>query len=113
MPTLFTRIINGEIPGKIVARTDDLVALEDINPQAPTHLLIVPVREIPSINDLGAEDAELVGRMVLLGKQLADERGLVDDGYRLVFNVGEHGGQTVDHIHLHLLGGRPMNWPPG
>ena len=113
MATLFTRIINGEIPGKIVARTPEMVALEDINPQAPTHLLIIPIREIPSLNDLAAADAELVGKMVLLAQKLAKERGFSEDGYRLVLNCGPDAGQTVDHIHLHLLGGRTFAWPPG
>ena len=113
MASIFSKIISGEIESTIVRKTDDIVAIQDIDPQAPTHLLIVPVREIPSINDLTAADADLVGRMVLMAKELAAERGLADDGYRLVFNTGEDGGQTVDHIHLHLLGGRPMTWPPG
>ena len=113
MATLFTRILAGEIPGSVVSRTEELAAIEDINPQAPTHVLIVPTREIPSINDLTGADAELIGKMVLFAAQLAAERGFAEDGYRLVFNCGEHGGQTVDHIHLHLLGGRDMTWPPG
>ena len=113
MASIFSKIISGEIESTIVRKTDDIVAIQDIDPQAPTHVLIVPVREIPSINDLTAADADLVGRMVLMAKELAAERGLADDGYRLVFNTGEDGGQTVDHIHLHLLGGRPMTWPPG
>ena len=113
MATIFTRILDGEIPGKIVARNDELAAIEDINPQAPTHILIIPIREIATINDLSPEDAGLIGRMILMGKQIAEERGFAEGGYRLVFNVGEEGGQTVDHIHLHLLGGRAMAWPPG
>lgn len=113
MATLFTKIINGEIPGEIVAETEDVVALRDINPQAPTHVLIVPRREIASINDVEDSDAELVGKMVLLAQSIARETGFSEDGYRLVFNVGGNGGQTVDHIHLHLLGGRQMTWPPG
>ena len=113
MPSIFTRIINGEIPGKIVARNDEMVAIEDINPQAPVHLLIIPIREIASINDLTPEEAGLVGRMVALARDLAKERGVAEDGYRLVFNAGPDGGQTVDHIHLHLVGGRAMGWPPG
>lgn len=113
MPTLFTRILSGDIPGKIVARTADLAAIEDINPQAPTHLLIVPTREIPSVNDLAEDDAALIGKMVLFAKDIAKERGFAEDGYRLVFNCGPDAGQTVAHIHLHLLGGRTMTWPPG
>ncbi len=113
MASIFSKIISGEIESTIIRRTDDIVAIQDIDPKAPTHLLIIPVREIPSINDLTAADADLVGRMVLMAKDLAAEGGLADDGYRLVFNTGEDGGQTVDHIHLHLLGGRAMTWPPG
>ena len=113
MASIFTRIINGEIPGKIVARNDEMVAIEDINPQAPTHLLIIPIREIASINDLTPEDSTLIGNMILMARDLARERGFAEDGYRLVFNTGAEGGQTVDHIHLHLLGGRTLEWPPG
>ncbi len=113
MATLFTRILSGDIPGTVVARTDDVAAIQDIDPQAPVHLLIVPTREIPSVNDIDDGDAALIGEMVLFAKDLAAERGLADDGYRLVFNCGTYGGQTVDHIHLHLLGGRQLQWPPG
>jgi histidine triad (HIT) family protein len=113
MATLFTRIAAGEIPGSIIARTADCIAIEDINPQAPTHVLIVPLKEIPSIDALNEEDAALVGKMVLLAKTIARERGLAEGGYRLVFNCGPDAGQTVDHIHLHLLGGRVLSWPPG
>jgi len=113
MATLFTRIIKGEIPGTIAGRTDEMVAIEDVNPQAPTHLLIIPVREIPSVNDLADGDAALIGRMVLFAKKLAAERGLAEGGYRLVLNCGRDAGQSVDHLHMHLLGGRSMRWPPG
>ena len=110
---LFCKISDGRIPSDKVYESDTFFGINDINPQAPTHILIVPVREIVSINDLAPGDAALVGKMVLMGKQLAEERGFAEDGYRLVFNVGDDGGQTVDHIHLHLLGGRAMAWPPG
>lgn len=110
---LFIKIIEREIPADIVFEDDELLAFRDINPQAPVHILIVPKRRIPTINDLGDDDAALVGRMVLAARKLAADEGLSSDGYRLVFNCNEHGGQSVFHIHLHLLGGRQMNWPPG
>ncbi|HPU85876.1 MAG TPA: histidine triad nucleotide-binding protein [Candidatus Latescibacteria bacterium] len=113
MPTLFSRIAAGEIPATIVARTSDCFAIEDINPQAPVHVLIVPLKEIPSVNSLTAEDESLVGKMVLLAREIAAQRGLQEGGYRLVFNCGPDAGQTVDHLHLHLLGGRSFGWPPG
>jgi histidine triad (HIT) family protein len=110
---LFDKIIRREIPADIVFENDDILAFRDINPQAPVHVLIIPKRHIPTINDLGESDAELVGRLVLVARAIAAEEGLSDDGYRLVFNCNEHGGQSVFHIHLHLLGGRSMSWPPG
>lgn len=113
MSTLFTKIINGEIPGEFVKRTDELVAIQDIDPKAPTHVLIIPMREIATINDLTQADAVLVGKMVLMARDIAKERGFAEDGYRLVLNCNEHGGQSVPHVHLHLLGGRQMHWPPG
>ena len=89
------------------------MAFKDINPQAPIHILIIPKKHIPTINDLSPEDAELVGKMVLLAKKLAADQGIAERGYRLVFNCNREGGQMVFHIHLHLLGGRAMGWPPG
>jgi len=113
MPTLFTRIIRGEIPAKFVKKTDELVAIEDIDPKAPTHVLIITVREIPTLNDLEESDAALVGKMVLMARDIAREKGFAESGYRLVLNCNHDGGQSVDHVHLHLLGGRRMTWPPG
>ena len=110
---LFLKIIDREIPADIVLETDDVLAFRDINPQAPTHILIIPKRRIASINDLHSDDAELVGKLYLAAKQLAAEEGLAGDGYRVVMNCGEAAGQTVFHIHLHLLGGRELDWPPG
>ena len=110
---LFLKIIDREIPADIVLETDDVLAFRDINPQAPTHILIIPKRRIASINDLHSNDAELVGKLYLAAKQLAAEEGLAGDGYRVVMNCGEAAGQTVFHIHLHLLGGRELDWPPG
>ncbi len=110
---LFLKIIEREIPADIVFEDDEILAFRDIQPQAPVHILIIPKRRIATLNDLGEEDAGLVGRMVLTARGIAEEEGLSEDGYRLVFNCNEHGGQSVYHIHLHLLGGRQMQWPPG
>lgn len=110
---LFLKIIDREIPADIVYEDDEMLAFRDINPQAPTHILVIPKRRISTLNDLESGDAELVGRLVLTAKRIAAEDGLSDDGYRLVFNCNENGGQSVYHIHLHLLGGRKMTWPPG
>ncbi len=110
--TLFQRIADGEIPGDFVYQDDQCFAIRDINPVAPTHILVIPRKPIPSIDDLEAEDASLVGHLFVVAKQIAAEEGL-QDGYRLVFNCGTHGQQTVRHIHLHVIGGRQMKWPPG
>lgn len=109
--SIFTRIINREIPAKIVFEDDWYIAIEDINPQAPVHLLVIPKRPIPTLNDLAETDAELVGRMFLLAAGLMRKLGHSD--YRTVFNCGEGAGQTVFHLHLHVLAGRPLTWPPG
>lgn len=111
--TLFTRIRDRDIPADIVYEDDAVLAFRDINPQAPTHILIVPREPIPTVNDLETQHAELVGRLFLVARDLAREEGLAEDGYRLVMNTNEAGGQTVFHIHLHLLGGRQFSWPPG
>ena len=110
---LFCKIIAGQIPGAIVHQDDRLVAFKDINPQAPTHVLIVPRRHIASLNDLTASDDALVGEMVRAAAAIAKQNGHADGGYRTVFNCNADAGQTVFHIHLHLLGGRRMSWPPG
>ncbi len=111
--TLFTKIINRQIPADIVFEDNDLIAINDINPQAPVHILIIPKKVIPTINDLTEADMPLIGKMVFLAKKLAYEKGISSDGYRLVYNVNEGAGQTIFHLHLHLIGGRKMNWPPG
>lgn len=113
MSCLFCRIVQGEIPASMVYEDDDLIAFNDINPQAPTHVLIVPRRHIPSLNDLTAADDVLVGKMSRAAAAIAKERGHSDRGYRTVFNCNREAGQTVFHIHLHLLGGRSLGWPPG
>jgi histidine triad (HIT) family protein len=110
---LFCRIVDGEIPAEIIHESDSAIAFRDINPQAPTHVLIIPRRHISTINDLSAGDKELVGSLHLAAKEIAQQEGLADDGYRVVMNCGEGAGQSVFHIHLHLLGGRLLNWPPG
>jgi histidine triad (HIT) family protein len=113
MPTLFTRIVNREIPAKIVYEDDQCLAFEDIAPKAPTHVLLIPKMEIASLDALVAEDAALLGHMMLVVQKLARDLGIADGGYRLVANTGADGGQSVDHLHFHLLGGRTLDWPPG
>ena len=110
---LFCKIIGGQIPGNIVFQDDQLVAFKDINPQAPLHVLIVPRRHIASLNDLTPADDALVGALFRAAAALAKERGYAERGYRTVFNTNREAGQTVFHIHLHLLAGRPLSWPPG
>lgn len=110
---LFCRIARGEIPAKIVHTDEDVIAFEDINPQAPVHILVIPRRHIPMLADLTATDEALVGKVVHSASTIARERNLEDDGYRLVINNGEGAGQSVFHIHAHLLGGRMFAWPPG
>jgi histidine triad (HIT) family protein len=110
---LFCKIINREIQGAVVYEDDRVLAFNDINPQAPTHILVVPKRHIASLNDLGPEDDAIVGEMVRRAAAIAAERGVSAGGFRTVFNTNRDAGQTVFHIHLHLLGGRSMAWPPG
>ena len=111
MSCLFCRIIAKEIPAKIVAETDACVAFRDINPQAPTHILVIPREHIESLDE--AKDPRILGQMALLAAELARKEGLAERGYRTVINHGADAGQSVWHIHLHLLGGRVMSWPPG
>ena len=110
---LFCRIIAGEIPSTQMHADDLVVAIRDVAPRAPTHILLLSRRHIASGADLGEEDGPLLARMLAVANQLVAQEGLTDRGYRLVTNVGRDGGQTVDHLHVHLLGGRPMTWPPG
>ena len=110
---LFLKIINREIPADIIYETDDMLAFRDINPQAPTHILIIPKEHIKTINDLESGHAEMMGKLFLTAAELARSEGIADEGYRVVMNCNEAGGQAVYHIHLHLLGGRQMGWPPG
>lgn len=111
--TLFSKIIDGEIPAKVVYRDEQIVAIRDINPQAPTHLLVIPIKPIPSLAQAEAADQALLGALLLVARQVAAQAGLEAGGYRLVINTGVHGGQTVPHLHVHVLGGRAMTWPPG
>ena len=110
---LFCKIRDGEIPGDKVYEDDDILAFRDVSPQAPTHVLVIPKKHIATINDLEEVDTAVVGRMMLVAKQIAADEGIEEDGYRLVFNCNEGAGQAVFHIHLHVLGGRRMSWPPG
>ncbi len=109
---IFCRIIQGELPAKKVYEDDHTLAFEDINPQAPTHILVVPKKHIDGLKEAAPEDAELIGHCHIVAAQLARERR-IEDGYRTVFNVGPRAGQSVFHLHLHLLGGRGFRWPPG
>ena len=111
--TIFSKIIRREIPADIVFENDRVLAFRDINPQAPVHILIIPKKPIPTVNDIQAEDAPLIGELFVVAAQLAGHEGIAEAGYRTVFNCRDHGGQEVYHLHLHLLGGRQMTWPPG
>ena len=111
--TIFAKIARGEIPSDEVYSDDDFYAFRDINPQAPTHILIIPRKPIPKICDATDDDAALLGRMFLIANKIAEQEGLTEDGFRYVINCGEAGGQEVYHLHLHILGGRRMTWPPG
>lgn len=108
MNCLFCKIANHEIPSKIVYEDEEIIAFEDINPQAPVHILIVPKKHIESIAFLKEEDASLAGKLLIKAAEIANNKGIVGSGFRLIFNTGKNSGQEVDHIHLHLLGGKPL-----
>lgn len=110
--TIFKRIIEGEVPAKIIYQDDLCLAFHDVSPQAPVHVLVIPKKEIASLNDLSDQDAALLGHIWLLIPKLAKQLQL-DSGYRVVVNCGPDAGQSVDHLHFHLLGGRALSWPPG
>jgi len=110
---LFCKIAEQKIPAKVVYEDEQCVAFDDINPQAPTHTLVIPKRHVASLAELNEADAGLLGHLMLTGAKVARQKGIAEGGYRIVVNTGRHGGQTVFHLHLHLLGGRPMHWPPG
>ncbi len=111
--TLFEKIIQREIPANIVYENDEVIAFRDIDPKAPTHILIVPKTPIATLADLTPTDAELMGKVILAAAEIAKQEGISDSGYRLVFNCNKDGGQSVYHIHAHIMGGREMSWPPG
>jgi histidine triad (HIT) family protein len=111
--TIFGKIVRREIPADIVYENDDVLAFRDLNPQAPVHVLFIPKRTIATLNDAVASDAELLGKLLLAAADYAKREGFDKEGYRTVVNCNEHGGQTVFHLHVHLLAGRRMTWPPG
>jgi histidine triad (HIT) family protein len=113
MDCLFCKVANGDVPAELIYEDDKVVAFRDIAPQAPVHCLIIPREHIPSINDLNEEHTALMGHLIQVATKIASEQGVATDGYRLNINCNPQGGQTVYHIHLHLLGGRQMSWPPG
>lgn len=108
---IFCRIARGEIPAQMVVNNKDVAAFRDLNPQAPVHVLIIPKKHVASLDD--ANDSDLLGRMMALAAAIARQEGIAKSGYRTVINTGKDGGQSVDHLHIHLLGGRAMAWPPG
>ncbi len=113
MDCIFCRIAAGAVPAKIVYSSADVTAFRDLNPQAPTHILVIPNRHVESVAELGPDDAELLSHLVRAANTVARQEGIADSGFRIVANVGANAGQTVAHLHLHVLGGRPMTWPPG
>ena len=110
---LFCKILAGDVPAELVYESNEAIAFRDINPQAPSHVLIIPRQHIETINDLGPGDAALIGNLFLVAQQVAKDEGIAENGYRVVMNCNSDAGQTVFHIHLHMLGGRRLNWPPG
>ena len=113
MPTIFDKIINREIPAEIIYETDDVLAFKDINPVASTHILVIPKKNIPTINNISRKDADILANLLLAVKKIAKNLNIDKNGYRVVINCNDDGGQTVPHLHLHLIGGRKLNWPPG
>ena len=111
--TIFKKIIDKEIPADIVYEDDDVLAFKDISPQAPIHILVIPKQEIATLNELDESHDILTGKIIRIASMIAKKEGIDKDGYRLVMNCNEHGGQTVFHIHCHLIGGRSLQWPPG
>ncbi len=111
--TIFKKILDGEIPATIIYQDDLCIAFRDIDPQAPSHVLVIPRKEIPSLADASPDDHRLLGHLLIKAAEVAASEGLAENGYRVVINVGKNGGQAVDHLHLHVLGGRRMKWPPG
>ncbi len=110
---LFCKILEGKVPAGVVYEDDNVLAFEDVNPQAPMHVLIIPRKHISTVNDLEEDDAIIIGQLYLAAKKIAVDNGVAEDGYRMVMNCNEQAGQTVFHVHLHVLAGRDMTWPPG
>lgn len=110
---LFCKIVEGEIPADLVYQDDDVIAFNDLNPQAPTHILIIPRKHISTVNDASDDDALVLGKLMLAARKIAHDKHFANDGYRLVVNCNQLAGQTVFHIHMHLLAEREMSWPPG
>ena len=110
---LFCKIVNKEIPAQIIFENETIIAFEDINPQAPIHILLIPKEHFTSLNDVTEEKKEILGELLIKARQIAKEKGLANNGYRIVLNTGKDSGQAVFHIHFHLFGGRRMTWPPG
>jgi histidine triad (HIT) family protein len=111
--TLFEKIAAREIPAKIIQEDEDLIVFHDIKPQAPVHVLVVPKRAIPRLANATAEDEKLLGKLLLKAQEMAKSLGIAESGFRIVINSGRNGGESVPHLHIHLLGGRPLAWPPG
>jgi len=111
--TIFDRIISGEMDADVLYEDNDVMAFRDINPQAPTHVLVIPKQRIATTNHLSSEDDALIGKLMRVARDVAKQEEIAESGYRVVVNCGDHGGQEVQHLHLHLLGGRSMRWPPG
>ena len=113
MDCVFCKIIDGEIPSKIIYEDEDVIAFDDVDPQAPIHFLVIPKKHIKSLDELSESDSSLIGKIFLTIKKIAREKGIAENGYRVVHNIGEDGGQSVAHMHFHVLGGRSLQWPPG
>lgn len=111
--TIFHKIMRKEVPADIIYEDDEIIALNDINPVAPVHFLVIPRKTLPSLREAEQEDTDLLGRMLLKAKEIAKQRGLAETGYRLAINAGPAGGQEVFQLHIHVIGGRTLNWPPG
>ena len=113
MDCVFCKIVDGQIPSKIIYEDEELIAFDDLDPQAPIHFLVIPKKHIQSLETLDEADSELIGKIFLAIRKIAHDKGIADSGYRIVNNIGEDGGQTVPHIHFHVLGDRSLQWPPG
>ena len=111
--TIFSKIIRREIPADIVYEDEQALAFRDVSPQAPTHILVIPKEPLASVADAREQDADLLGHLMVVARKVACDEEILEDGFRLVVNTGKDGGQTVPHLHIHILGGRPLSWPPG